>query len=175
MKNLYITLKQCGFTQEKLHILRFTDNFLGAGFVPNVAYFGDRKNEFEAVSGLITTQVNRLPCQGQFDVIVIDGNPDEKAKVPSGVVGVVGSDNKRGLECLMRSGVRTVTCGMSRRDTVTLSSSVTHVTVCLQRRLPMIGGGVCEPAEYVVNNSIDDYVLLLLSSASRLLLGLEPM
>ncbi len=142
--------------------------------MPVIAYFGGRKEEFETVSGLSVVNLINLPSDGNFDVIVIDCEPLEKAKVPQGAVGVVASDNKKGLECLMRSGVRTVTCGLSRRDTITLSSSVTDITVCLQRRLPMIGKGILEPAEYVVEYNGDDYMLLLLTTAARLLSGLEP-
>ncbi len=142
--------------------------------MPVLLYFGDRKEEFEETSGLTTIKADNLPFHKPFDIIVIDGEPSDKATVPTGVVGVVGSHNKKGLECLMRSGVRTVTCGMSRRDTVTLSSSVSHITVCLQRRLPSLTGGILEPAEFLVGDTHDDYILLLLSSAARLLSGLEP-
>ena len=142
--------------------------------MPVILYFGDRKEEFEAVSGLLTVKAEALPFDKPFDIIVIDGEPNSTACVPLGVVGVVGSHNKKGLECLMRSGVRTVTCGMSRRDTVTLSSSVSDITVCLQRRLPSLAGGILEPGEFLVSSSHDDFCLLLLSAASRLLVGLEP-
>ncbi len=143
--------------------------------MPMIAYFGDRMGEFLAVSHFKTVlEIERFPFLSAADIVVIDGKPPSGATVPTGVVGIVGSSNKQGLECLMRSGVRTVTCGMSRRDTVTLSSSVADVTVCLQRRLPVIGGGILEPAEYTVQNSTDDYILLLLSAAARLLSGLEP-
>jgi hypothetical protein len=142
--------------------------------MPVILYFGDRKEEFEAVSQLLTVKAEALPFDKPFDIIVIDGEPNSTSTVPTGVVGVVGSHNKKGLECLMRSGVRTVTCGMARRDTVTLSSSVSDITVCLQRRLPSLAGGILEPGEYIVQNSTDDYILLLLVSATRLLSGLEP-
>lgn len=142
--------------------------------MPKIAYFGGRKEEFEAVSKLKVTEILDISPQNDFDAIVIDGEPQQSSRVPTGVVGVVGSHNKKGLECLMRSGVRTVTCGMSRRDTVTLSSSVTHITVCLQRRLPSLAGGILEPGEFLVSSSHDDFCLLLLSAASRLLVGLEP-
>jgi hypothetical protein len=142
--------------------------------MPKVAYFGERADEFCAVSKLCVTDVNVFPLEDVFEVVVIDGNPPARVTVPTEMVGVVGSDNKKGLECLMRSGVRTVTCGLSRRDTVTLSSSVADITVCLQRRLPTVNSGILEPGEYVVKNDTEDYMLLLLSAATRLLLGLEP-
>ena len=143
--------------------------------MPKIAYFGGRQEEFDAVAGIKTEGVLSFPPDKSFDAIVIDGEPPKGSIVPTGFVGIVGSDNKRGLECLMRSGVRTVTCGMSRRDTVTLSSSVAHITVCLQRRLPSLTGGILEPGEFSVSTEHEDYILLLLSSAARLLLGLEPM
>ncbi len=142
--------------------------------MPITAYFGSRKQEFDKASGLETIEIGKLPTKRHFDIIVIDGAPSENTTVPTGTVGIVSSDNKRGLECLMRSGVRTVTCGMSRRDTVTLSSSFTDVTVCLQRRLPSMTGEILEPAEYPVAHSHEDYMLILLCAAARLLSGREP-
>jgi hypothetical protein len=136
-----------------------------------VLYFGDRFSEFKKAVNIDVTKTSVLP-NGSFDITVIDGNVPMNAKVPIGTIGVVNSENTSGLACFMRSGIRTVTCGLSRRDTVTVSSSVGNIVVCLQRRLPVIGGNILEPAEFTAApplSETDDCELLLLAAAVRLL------
>jgi hypothetical protein len=143
--------------------------------MPVTAYFGDRFDQFTTVCGIddiFATDV--LPPDRHADIVVVDGKPSEESSVRVGTIGVVSSENHAGLSCLMRSGVRTVTCGMSRRDTVTLSSSVADIVVCLQRRLPTFTGSILEPAEYTVITESDDPVCVLLATAVRLLSGREP-
>lgn len=144
--------------------------------MPVTAYFGNRFEKFilaaQSLDNII--EVSDLPPAPFADIIVIDKSPPHKATLPVGAIGVVISDNTDALNCLMRSGVRTVTCGMSHRDTVTLSSSFPNFTVCLQRRLPSLGGRIFEPAEYRVCQACDDPECLLLASAVRLLCGYEP-
>ncbi len=143
--------------------------------MPTVAYFGNRFEEFRLAAGrLELIKTDCLPPLNSVDVIVIDAEPIKSTKVPIGSIGVVHSDNKIGLQVLMQSGVRTVTCGMSYRDTVTLSSNMDRLTVCLQRRIPTVGGGLREPAEFTVETGSRDVDCLLLASAVRLLCGKEP-
>lgn len=144
--------------------------------MPAVAYFGNRFENFQRAVGIpeAVTETDVLPPTFPVDIIVIDSKPTDNATVPIGVIGVVCSDNRRGLEALMRSGVRTVTCGMSYRDTVTLSSTLSGPTICLQRRLPTVGGRICEPAEFPLEAVKTDTDCLLLASAVRLLCGKDP-
>ena len=144
--------------------------------MPAVLYFGDRFDTFQKAVGAIEkiTETDILPPNFSAEIIVIDCKPQNTATVPIGVIGVVSSDNREGLETLMRSGVRTVTCGMSYRDTVTLSGTFSRLTVCLQRRLPTVGGRVREPAEFPVEYRDIDTDCLLLASAVRLLCGKDP-
>ena len=144
--------------------------------MPDVLYFGNRFDTFQKAVGPIEkiTETEVLPPTASAEIIVIDSKPQRDAAVPIGVIGVVSSDNREGLETLMKSGVRTVTCGMSYRDTVTLSGTVARLTVCLQRRLPTVGGYVREPAEFPIVYRGLDTDCLLLASAVRLLCGKDP-
>lgn len=140
--------------------------------MPTTAYFGERFEEFSKHVQTEIINTNSLPPDFHADIVIIDGTPPSDAKVEVGTIGVVSSDNTEALACFLRSGVRTVTCGLSHRDTVTVSSSVGSVVVCLQRRLPTFALGVLEPAEYTVEDALsktDDVDLLLLVSAVRLL------
>lgn len=144
--------------------------------MPDVLYFGDRFDTFQKAIGSIEkiTDAKVLTPTVSAEIIVIDSKPQHETTVPIGVIGVVSSDNVDGLETLMKSGVRTVTCGMSYRDTVTLSGTVGRLTVCLQRRLPTVGGYVREPAEFPIEYREIDTDCLLLASAVRLLCGKDP-
>ncbi len=144
--------------------------------MPTVLYYGNRFDEFqryfESIEKIIETV--HLPPEIPADVIVIDRAPPLGATVPVGCIGVVCSDNRVGLQTLMKSGVRTVTCGMSYRDTVTLSGALTHPTVCLQRRLPTVDGKIFEPEEFPVRLEGEDTDCLLLAAAVKLLCGIQP-
>ena len=149
-------------------------NIKGMKQMPTIAYFGNRFLSFSMALGIkkLIWVTNSLP-ESEADIVVID-TPFEKAlKLPKGVIGVCFSDNDNGLACLKRSGVKTVTCGTSCQDTVTLSSSVPKILVCLNKSLITLTGKVFEPAEFLVNETYD-YDCLLLASATRLLCGLEP-
>ena len=142
--------------------------------MPTVVYFGDRFDSFKTAfksDSLFYTE--NLPPKESCDIVVIDGCPKNTDRVPTGTVGVVFSENLKGLECLMRSGVRTVTCGMSRRDTVTVSSSVPELVICLQRRLPNFSGPVLEPQEIPATLVADDISLTLLVAGTKLLCGMK--
>lgn len=144
--------------------------------MPVTAYFGDRYKTFlDAAKNLENIfETPDLPPGFPADIVVIDKAPPQSALLPVGTVGVVMSHNTEGLKCLMRSGVKTVVCGMSHRDTVTLSSSFPEATVCLQRRLPALGKRIFEPAEYRIKGACDNPEYLMLASAVSLLCGREP-
>ena len=143
--------------------------------MPTVVYFGDRYNKFKAAFKYDSLfYAENLPPKKSCDIVVIDGCPKNTDRVPMGTVGVVFSENLKGLECLMRSGVRTVTCGMSHRDTVTVSSSVPELVICLQRRLPNFNGPILEPQEIPAAPIFDDISLTLLVAGTKLLCGINP-
>jgi hypothetical protein len=144
--------------------------------MPNIAYFGPRFEDFKEAVGEIGEIFEVVDLQPNLlaDIVVIDGEPTKQMTLGTGVVGVVSSDNIEGLRCLMKSGVRTVTCGMSQRNTVTLSSSVPNITICLRRKLPTMLGQVLEPAEYRSTQNDVECELVLLAAAVRLLCGKEP-
>ena len=142
--------------------------------MPTIAYFGNRYLSFSATLGLkkLMWVTNRLP-ESEADIVVLDTPFEKSLKLPKGVIGVVCSNNPEAVMCLKRSGVKTVTCGMSCLDTVTLSSSVPRKIVCLQRNLITLSGEIFRPSEFIVNDAADPDCLLL-ASATRLLCGLDP-
>lgn len=142
--------------------------------MPTIAYFGNRYLSFSVALGIkkLMWVTNNLP-NSKADIVVIDTPAEKALKLPKGVIGVCCSNNPEGLMCLKRSGVKTVTCGTSGLDTVTLSSSVPKKTVCLQRNLITLSGKIFEPCEFIVSDASDPDCLLL-ASTTRLLCGLTP-
>lgn len=71
--------------------------------------------------------------------------PDEHA------LAVVHSENREALAFAAAHHLKTLTCGLSVRDTLTLSSLTDECAmVCLQREIRPFGGGIIEPGEIPV-------------------------
>lgn len=92
-------------------------------------------------------------------------------------VAVICSDNADGLAFAARHHLKTLTYGLSSRDTLTLSSVTPEsAVVSLQRSIITLGGAVLEPAEFPVHlRNPDDRNGLLLCAAVLLLCGEEEM
>ncbi len=68
--------------------------------------------------------------------------------LPPDAVGLLASSNLAAAEFLHRCGVRTITLGMSSKDTLTLSSITSDSAVlCLQRAICDLAGNTLEPVE----------------------------
>lgn len=95
-----------------------------------------------------------------------------------GCTAVAGSENREALMYLKDQSVRTIACGLSERDTVTLASSTADSAVIgLQREILTLDDEPVEPSEYPVRfrNPPDEFPLLclgavLLLSGNRALL-----
>lgn len=78
-------------------------------------------------------------------------------------MAVVGSDNPAAIEFLAASKQPAITCGLSPRDTITLSSMTDgSVMVAIQRSIPAFDGTAIEPVELPVRLSApaDSYSIL---------------
>lgn len=78
-------------------------------------------------------------------------------------IGVTDSQNEVATSALARSGVPVITCGLSSKDTLTLSSMAPgSAVVSLQRSVPCFGGGMTDPVEMPVKlgHDADRYGLL---------------
>lgn len=88
------------------------------------------------------------------------------------LTGVVDSSHTQALDFLKRSGIPVISCGMSPRDTLTLSSiTESSVTVTLTRSLQTLSGDRAEPQEFPcpADSSGDDYAVM--AGAAVLLLS----
>lgn len=72
----------------------------------------------------------------------------EHIELPPDAIGLLSSSNLAAAEFLHRCGVRTITLGMSSKDTLTLSSITPDSAVlCLQRAISDLAGNTLEPVE----------------------------
>lgn len=71
-----------------------------------------------------------------------------KFKISEQTVSIVEEGNERALRILKGSPALTLTCGMSPKDTLTLSSiSENNAVVSLQREIQDLNGNIIEPCE----------------------------
>ncbi len=76
---------------------------------------------------------------------------------------VLGSDNSAALNFLAGSSIPAITCGLSGRDSLTLTSMTENsAVIALQRNLPRHDGSYTEPMELPINfaHTVDRYALL---------------
>ncbi|MCI8623376.1 MAG: hypothetical protein HFG26_06890 [Provencibacterium sp.] len=126
---------------------------------------------------LLVEAASPLDCKG--DVIYILGarppQPEWENFSPGPhAVAVIHSHNAEGLAFAARRHLKTLTCGLSSRDTLTLSSLTGESAgVCLQREIAAFGGKRIEPADIPVRlrGPLERFELLTLA-AVLLLCGL---
>ena len=88
-----------------------------------------------------------------------------------GCTAIVSSENECGVKLLAERGIQTVTCGLSRKDTVTISSITgERVMVSVQRELQTCSGKTVQPVEIpVVLHEIKDRYIIMSCTAAMLL------
>lgn len=122
-----------------------------------------------------TTSAN---INAQKGIIVMTGETSEsfQLKLPQTYKGIVFSNDTLALKKLSDNKITTVTCGMSNKDTMVLSSVTDNTaSVCLQRKIITLSGNEVEPCEFPVKlkTPITDYALLA-SFAILLLSDIKP-
>lgn len=84
-------------------------------------------------------------------------------QIPANSLAIVDTVNQPALSMLQRSSVSAVTCGMSPRDTLTLSSSKERsAAVCIQRQMQTMAGQTVDEREIPVHfeRRYEPYTLL---------------
>lgn len=124
---------------------------------------------------ILLVEANHPPeCDG--DVIYLLGGKREgyACETFSGnprAVAITDSQNAQTLRFAADHHLKTLTCGLSGKDTLTLSSiGENDAVVCLQREIATIGGGMMDPAEIPVRLREPLERIELLELAAALLL-----
>lgn len=75
-------------------------------------------------------------------------DPPERVSLPPGCPAVLPSENQAAVEFARRQGLLPLDCGLSLRDTLTLSSRTdSSVMIALQRPVKRLDGTVLDPVE----------------------------
>lgn len=91
--------------------------------------------------------------------------------VPGGFSAVVDPVNEEAVRLLKKSGLQTITCGMSLRDTLTFSSiDIDSAVVSLQRTINTLHAETVEPRELPIRFSRGRDPFALLAAVGVLLL-----
>lgn len=90
-------------------------------------------------------------CGGKV-IYVLEGAPPECEFTPgTHAAAVIHSENMRALSFAAKHHLKTLTCGLSVHDTLTLSSLTEEsAMVCLQREIVTVNGGMLEPGEFPI-------------------------
>ena len=110
----------------------------------------------------------RVPeCDGDVVYVLKDAQEEEGFLPSPHAVAVVHSQDESSLRFCAKHHLRTLTCGLSSKDTLTLSSvTAESAVICLQREIGTLGGEVLEPYEIPVKlrRAVDRMELLSLAA-----------
>lgn len=119
------------------------------------------------------TSLRSLECETAVIVYKEAISLETKIQAKNEVIAVVDSCNRELLPFVGKTGLNAITCGLSARDSVTLSSmGVDSAVINLQRSMTCFDGGVLEPQEIPLQLEapVDDFALMA-ASAVYLLTG----
>lgn len=121
----------------------------------------------------------RVNLKGGKGAVVLIGEISENSilEIPDNYKGIVYSGDNGALNLLQKNNITTITCGMSNKDTLILSSiGERTASVCVQRKIITLNGKIIEVGEYPVRlkNKITDYALLA-AFGILLLCDIEPL
>lgn len=126
--------------------------------MPKIALVGsgEAAEIFQLLKGLKNIEVyvcSEEEILHDADIVVFcDCRVDRLAEIPPFCVGVVSSSNSGVLELLKKHKITAVVCGLSSRDTLTLSSRGKRTAVvALLRSVKTLSGRVTEPCEYPIH------------------------
>lgn len=95
-----------------------------------------------------------------------------RLKLSEHAISIVGEENERALQMLNGSTAPVLTCGMSSKDTLTLSSvSENNAVVSLQREIRDFNGNIIEPCEIQIIHDEPFSKFELLAACAVLLLA----
>ncbi len=104
-------------------------------------------------------------------ITIYTGSMDDPPTIPRRGIAVVATDSPQVRKAVAGSGVPAITCGLSAKDTITLSSSTPDsLLISLQREITSFSGAPVEPVEIPLTLSCPRSPLLVLPVAAVLLL-----
>ena len=148
-----ISIRLCRVLQRNGGVLHICDGNITEYSIgtPNfLIYETDDIENFNSSSGILLFKTSQ-------------NSNTQKAALSDRIISIVESDNVAALKMLKDNGSDTVTCGMSSKDTITLSSIGENIAVLsIQREMKAVDGTAIQPSEIQVKLSkhIEGYPLL---------------
>ncbi|GAA6514610.1 hypothetical protein [Merdimmobilis hominis] len=104
-------------------------------------------------------------------IAIYTGSMDRPPAIPKHGIAVVATASPQVRKAVAQSGLPAITCGLSAKDTITLSSSTADsLLISLQRGITSFSGAPVEPVEIPLTLSCPRNPLLVLPVAAVLLL-----
>lgn len=123
--------------------------------------------EGEELLVIETGSVHRAFSNNTIILLLPGAHPETLEAITGSVFFVVRSSMHAQLRRLAKKGIPAVTCGLSGKDTVTVSSYLeNNITVALQRELQTVKGELIEPMEllFQTQGETDQHDVLVLAS-----------
>lgn len=118
-----------------------------------------------------TGQLNQVKAENTI-ILCKDHFKPQKAKLPASAIGVLSSDNAEAAAFIQSAGIKALVFGMSRKDTLTLSSITPDSAVlCLQRGVSDLAGNLIDPVEIPINLARGYDAAAILYTAAVLILS----
>jgi len=136
------------------------------------AEFADELTDFSENQNLRFVSLGEA---AEFDVLIVNGHSRRLHGLKQGGLIIANSDEPRVMEDLFEAyvGRILVTYGLNRRACVTLSSiGESAASLCVQRELPRLGGGLVEEQELPIRwQSPADVHAVMAAATAALILG----
>ena len=144
----------------------------GANYISDKAVTSG-EGGFTIISAYKKTEIN---LKNGIAVFIDDTDRFDNQIFPDGITGVCEDSNLKALSIFKSCGTPVISCGMSGKNTVTLSSlGSTSLLASLQRTVTDLCGNEVDPAEFKIKLTKQYSPFAVMASAAVLLLvGIKP-
>ena len=131
--------------------------------------------KFSDSNNITIHQFNNIPNSNFENPIIIFknslSNSEFKGTVPSNSVCILSPENFLALNILSKQNISAISCGMSNKSTLSISSiQYPKVSICLQRQIYSIRHNLIEPQEFIVSLSREYEPYSIMAACASILL-----
>ncbi len=142
-----------------------------AAFQSEMTRLLSKHDPFKKFGGLCVITSRQCISPGN-PIIIFCGRP--QSKPAGGKIAILEEDNLEAAALLSEMGIESIPCGMSDKNTLTISSSdLDQIQVCLQRSVTSLDGQSIDLAEYPFEAG-EESGFPFLAAAATYILALGP-
>lgn len=144
----------------------------GATYISDRAVFSGKSN----ITIISEYKKTDIKINKGVAIITDDTERFKDQKFSKEIIGICEDCNKKALSVFSKSPIAVISCGMSPKNTITLSSrSENTLLLSLQRTITDIFGNTIEPAEFLIRikNNYSEFPIMA-SIAVMLIYGIIP-